>query len=182
VLVTGLLLGGLVLLAGVALVVARPGRSDETGPPVPVTQVESVTPAPVPAPRGEVQAAVVLREWDQRRATVWAEGGEGELTALYVPGAAAGRRDVAMLASWRARGLRVEGLRTQVLDLQLLARGPGRLEVQVVDRVVAGTAVGPGVRRPLPQDAPSTRRVVLRDGPAGWQVARVSAGPRPAPP
>lgn len=177
-LVAGLLLAGLVLVAGVAVAVSWPGAdpSAQRARPGPLADRS------LKAPRGDVRAAEVLAGWDRRRAQVWATGGRAALAALYVRGSEAGRRDVDMLASWRARGLRVEGLRTQVLALRLVDQGPGRLEVEVVDRVVAGTAVGPGVRRPLPRDAPSARRVVLRDGPAGWRVAGVSAGPRPVPP
>lgn len=177
-LVAGVLLAGLVLIAGVAVAASWPGAAParERARPGPVADRSLV------APRAEVLAAEVLAGWDRRRAEVWASGARADLAALYVRGSAAGRRDTDMLASWRARGLRVEGLQTQVLALTLVDRGPGRLELEVVDRVVAGTAVGPGVRRPLPRDAPSARRVVLRDGPAGWRVARVSAGPRPAPP
>ena len=53
-----------------------------------------------------------------------------------------------MLAAYAARGLRVTGLRTQVLDASLRSWAPGRVTLEVTDRVVGAHAVGRG--RPDP--------------------------------
>ena len=55
-------------------------------------------------------ASAALHDWDDRRASAWAAADPAALRALYEPGSAAGRVDVAMLRAWRERGLRVEGL------------------------------------------------------------------------
>lgn len=173
-LLVGVLLACLLLGTGLVVVAGWPG-SEPTRP-------RAVADRSLVAPRAEVRAAALLADWDRRRARVWASGRPIDLDALYVPGSAAGRRDAAMLAAWRARGLRVEDLRIQVLGLRVLAHRAGRFELEVVDRVVAGTAVGAGLRRALPRDAPTTRRVVLVDDPAGWRVESVSVGPAGAGP
>ena len=107
------------------------------------------------------------------------------LRALYVPGSVAGRRDVAMLQAWTARGLRVRGLRMQVLALDVVLRtrspaGAGRHRPGG-----AGGCRGPGVRRELPRDAPSAHTVELVRVAGEWRVAAVrrsrSRSPQPAP-
>ena len=118
----------------------------------------------------------VLRAWDADRASAWSTGDARALTRLYTAGSVAGRRDVAMLRAWTARGVRVTALTTQVLRLQVLVERRHRLVLVVTDRV-AQVSAGPVV---LPSDRPSTRRIVLvcggsSDG-AGrrWRVASVS--------
>lgn len=120
----------------------------------------------------------VLRAWDARRGAAWAAGDTAALDSLYAAGSAAGEADVAMLRAWRARGLRVTGLRPQLLAVEVVARGPGRLIVRVTERLGRAVAVGPGVRRVLPISAPATRRVELRRDGGGWRVVEaVEAGP-----
>lgn len=126
------------------------------------------------APPPEVPAAAVLHAWDARRAQAWASGDPAALRRLYTAGSPAGRIDRAMLRSWHDRGLRVVGLRTQLLSLVVRAWSGGRLEVVVTDRVAGGVAVGAGVRVPLPRDAASTRTVVLRRVAGEWRVSSVS--------
>lgn len=165
------------LLVGAAVVVAAgwPGRtSAPQAPGSSVTPVLAVAERSLVAPRAEVRAAEVLRSWDRRRAAAWATGRAAALTPLYTAGSAAGRGDQDMLATWQRRGMAVVDLRTQVLELRVLGHRPGRFDLVVVDRVAAGTAVGNGVRRPLPRDSPSTRRVVLLHGRTGWQVESVT--------
>ena len=125
------------------------------------------------------RAARILRDWDQRRAQAYARADLAALRRLYVAGSSAGTADVRLLRDYRRRGLRVTGLRTQLLAVDVLARGAGRLRVEVTDRVHGGVVVGRRSRVPLPRDAATTRVVSLRrssPGPA-WRVAAV----RPAP-
>jgi hypothetical protein len=118
----------------------------------------------------------VLRDWDERRAAAWARGDPGALLSLYTAESSAGAHDLAMLTAWRDRGLRVTGLRTQLLAVDDLGRTADRWRLRVTDRVVGGTAVGPDVRRTLPADRPSTRTVVLRRVLGEWRVESVREG------
>jgi hypothetical protein len=137
------------------------------------------TPAPRPtvvtasAPTGEaVEAAAVLREWDAARAAAWAAGSVPALRRLYVGGA--GERDVGLLRDYRRRGLAVDGLRMQVLALDVLRHRPGEWRLRVTDRVAAGVVTTrDGRRRPLPRDQATTREVVLVRGDPGWQASEV---------
>ncbi|GAW49644.1 MULTISPECIES: hypothetical protein [unclassified Nocardioides] len=125
------------------------------------------------APPPEVEAAAILHAWDDRRAQAWADGDVDALGDLYTAGSPTGRADRSMLRSWRDRGLRVEGLETQLLAVRVRDRSGDRLALVVTDRLAGGTAVGVGVRVPLPRDEPSTRRVVLRRVAGEWRVRSV---------
>lgn len=127
-------------------------------------------------------AADVLRAWDGRRAEAFAAGDLAALRRLYVPGSRAGTADRALLRGYLDRGLRVEGMRVQVLALDVLAQRSGSLRLRVTDRLVGAVAVGESGRVALPRDEASTRVVVLRrvaatvrpDGAPGlWRVASV---------
>lgn len=124
-----------------------------------------------PAPSGAA-AADVLHAWDARRAAAWADADPTALRSLYTDRSAAGRTDVAMLRTWRARGLRVTGMRTQLLAVQVRRTSASRLVLVVTDRLVAGVAVGPTGRFPLPTDRASTRLVVLRRVGGEWRMAQ----------
>ena len=130
-------------------------------------------PRPVSATVATRDPLAVLRAWDGRRARAWARGDLRALRGLYVRGSTVGRRDVAMLTAWTGRGLRVRGMR-----MQLLAER--RVEVVVTDRLAHAVAVGRGTRLPLPRDAASTRTVVLRRLAGEWRVAVVRDRAHPA--
>ena len=118
----------------------------------------------------------VLRAWDAQRSRAWARGDPVLLSTLYAPGSVAGQRDLAMLRAWVARGLVVRRLHTQLLGVREVSRSRSTWTLQVTDRLVGGVAVGPGVRRPLPVDAATTRTVVLRRVDGRWLVASVVGG------
>lgn len=120
-----------------------------------------------PAPR----PAAVLAGWDQRRAAAWARGDAAALAELYAPGSRSGAADVRLLRAYAGRGLRVEGLTTQVLALRVVERSPRRLVLVVTDRVVGGSAVGGAAPVALPADRASTRRVLLVRQRGRWVVA-----------
>lgn len=114
----------------------------------------------------------VLHAWDQRRAAAWAAGDPGALRRLYTRGSTAGAADVAMLRAWRERGLRVVGMQMQLLSVAVRADTGDRLVLVVSDRLSSAVAVGPGVRRTLPRDAVSTRRLVLVRVAGEWRLAQ----------
>ncbi|MXG90596.1 hypothetical protein [Nocardioides flavescens] len=140
--------------------------------PVPRAVVRPVA-AEVAVQPAEAPAAQVLREWDAARAAAWAAGDLDALAALYVPGASAGRRDVAMLRAWVERDLVVTGMSTQLLAVRELRRTPDRWRLEVTDRLAGAVAVGGGVEQPLPSDAATTRQVELRMRDGTWLVASV---------
>jgi hypothetical protein len=121
-----------------------------------------------------------LHAWDDRRSAAWAAGEPRGLRLLYAPGSPAGQADVAMLRQWHRRGLRVEGMQMQLLDLNVRRASTTRLDLVVTDRLVGAVAVGRGVRLPLPRDGFSTRRVVLVRAGDGWLVAQSVEGASPA--
>lgn len=141
----------------VTLVPARDGRP--TGPALPATSSS--------APVGP---AAILAGWDGRRAAAWAAGDVEALRELYVDGSRTGGADVDLLQHYRARGLAVTGLSTQVLALDVVERTPSRLVVVVTDRVVGGRAVGGRTPVALPADRASTRRIVLALQDGRWVV------------
>lgn len=131
---------------------------------------------PTAAVPTDLPAAKVLRSWDAQRAAAYAAGSVPMLRDLYVTGSRAGRSDVRLLRRWTGRGLRVEGMRTQVLAVQVLTRGHDRLVLRVTDRLEAAAAVGAAGTTPLPRDRADTRVVTLRRGSDGaWRVAAVRA-------
>lgn len=113
----------------------------------------------------------MLERWDARRAAAWAAGDVDRLRSLYAAGSRTGGADVRLLRHYLARGLRVEGLATQVLALDVVQDSPRRLVLDVTDRVVGGAAVGGARPVALPADRASTRRVVLVRSGEQWVVA-----------
>ncbi|MGA8992969.1 MAG: hypothetical protein WB441_01535, partial [Nocardioidaceae bacterium] len=147
-----------------------------------VAPVPHATPRPAAARGGEPEPLRVLHQWDADRARAYAAASPSGLGALYAPGSSAGVHDAALLRRYRDRGLRVTGLRTQVLAIAVLERRPGRWRLRVTDRIVGGSAVPlsrPGPAAALPRDAPTTRVITLvrGEGPR-WRVSGVAATER----
>jgi hypothetical protein len=167
VLVLGLTCG----VVAVAVLSAAPGVPSAPG---------SSRATPVDAAASEQYAVGVLHAWDARRAAAWASGDATALSGLYTQGSSAGKSDVGLLRRYQARGLVVRNLRMQVLRARVLVARPGRLVLEVTDRLAAATAVRVGeetVGRPLPADRPTTRRLVLRRDSGVWRMARVVVAP-----
>lgn len=120
----------------------------------------------------------MLRAWDRRRADAWSSGDTASLAALYVPGASAGAADVAMLADWRARGLSVDALTTQLLAVQVLDHRPRRWVLRVRDRVTGAVASSAGMAERLPEGTVTERDLVLRRVRRAWRVVSVRPAPR----
>jgi hypothetical protein len=115
----------------------------------------------------------VLRAWDRHRAAAWAHDDAAALRGLYVAGSRTGRRDVAMLAAYHRRGLRVTTMRRQVLEVGVGANRRRRMTLRVTDRLVEARVTGRGERLVLPRSRPATHRLVLRRTTTGWRVAEV---------
>lgn len=147
-------------------------------PSVPITS-PTVSPAPSDAhadgpPDGSASPADVLRAWDRRRAAAYAEGDAAGLRVLYPPGSTAAKADLRLLRGYLRRGLRVTGMRMQLLDVTVLDRSPDRLRLRVTDRLVGAVARGDDGARVLPRDRASTRMLTMRHTDDGsWQVRSV---------
>lgn len=156
-----------VLITGGAVAVSRLDQGDAP------SEGEAAAPA-------QAGARQVLADWDERRARAWAEGDPRALTELYVEGSRAGEADVRMLQAYADRGLRVDGLTTQVLALDVLAESATRIRLRVVDRMVGGVAVdveSPSRRSRLPADRPTRRTLTLRRTGEQWQMVSVRDQP-----
>ena len=127
----------------------------------------------LPAVAGtEPAAARVLRDWDRRRSQAYAHADVRALAGLYADRSRAGAADQRVLRGYRKRGLRVAGMRTQVLSLRVLRTADDRITLLVTDVLEDAVAVDAAGRRwPLPGDRPTTRRVVLVRAGAAWRVA-----------
>jgi hypothetical protein len=69
-------------------------------------------------------------------------------------------------------------MRMQVLHLRVLVARPSRIVLEVTDRLAGAVAVrvdDDRVRRLLPADGPTHRRLVLRRDGGRWLMAGVSA-------
>ena len=130
--------------------------------------------------RTEPRATAVLRRWDADRARAWAHGDVAALRALYAPGSRTGAQDVAMLRRWQDRGWVVRRGREQLFVVRVLTHSRTRWVLRVTDRLVDAVAVDGRRARPLPQDAASTTRVVLRRGDHRWQVVEAYRVGQPA--
>ena len=137
-------------------------------------EFQSASTAAAAAPEGSAaRPSRILAAWDERRSAAWAEGDPAALSDLYAGGSRTGAADVRLLRGYLRRGLTVEGLRTQVLGLDVVERSSGRLVLLVTDRVVGGRAVGAGAPVVLPADRASPRRIVLVRRGEEWLVAEV---------
>jgi hypothetical protein len=164
----------LLLLATLATVGAVTGALAAVAPPVHVVRRDA---APEPAasvrpPSHALDVVDVLRTWDRRRARAWAAGDESALRALYLPGSRTGGRDVAMLAAYRSRGLRVTTMQRQVLAVRVRSRSARTLWLVVTDRLALARVTG-RTRAALPRSRPSVHRIVFRRTGGRWRVAEV---------
>ena len=114
------------------------------------------------------RALRVLHGWDRRRARAWARGSVRLLRSLYDGRSEAAVADCAMLAAYRARGLRVTGMRRQTLSVRELQATSRRLTLRVTDRLVSAVAVGEETREPLPRQGFESQTLTFRRTPRGW--------------
>ncbi len=174
-LLTILLTGVGVLLVMVSWQVLTEPAPGESGASAPVaTSIGMPAPPRLQERRDAVASALeALGEWDDRRADAWARGDTAALARLYVRGSRAGAVDRRLLESYVARGLVVEGMRTQVLSAEVRVEEEQRWVIVVTDRLASAVAVGGGRRLPLPRDRPSRHTVELVRQGGDWLVAEV---------
>lgn len=140
-------------------------------------------PTAPPARSAGATALGILHAWDADRARAYATLRTQRLRELYVPGSSAGRADVELLRRYQQRGVRVAGMRTQVLSLAVLVHRADLWRLRVTDRLVGAVAVGHGSRATLPRDRPSAHEITLMRATDGsWRVAVVREVSRVRPP
>lgn len=128
------------------------------------------------APGAEPRAVRLLRTWDERRADAWATGSPARLRDLYLPSSGAGRADVRRLRAYRARGLVVRGMTTQLLAVRVLRSAGGVLRLAVTDRLARAVAARPDgtAALVLPRGSARQHTVTLVRSRSGWRVGEVS--------
>ena len=146
--------------------------------PVVLVLALACSPPPPPAAPGPVDPLQVLHDWDAARALAWARGDPVALAGLYQPGAATGRRDVALLRRYLARGVRLHGMRMQVLSARTVVRSQARLRLVVVERFAGAYAADAAGVRVVPAGVPVTRVIDLRRPADRWLVVAVRPWPR----
>jgi hypothetical protein len=132
-----------------------------------------------------VNALEVLHDWDAHRGRAWARADPVALSGLYTHGSRAGRADVQLLHAYRARGLVVRRLETQVFAVRVLRTTEAALRLRVFDRVAGGELLGHGKATSLRSSHPVTRTITFRLDGGTWRVDEISGsgrGPRAARP
>jgi hypothetical protein len=108
------------------------------------------------------------------RGRAWQTGEPGLLRRVYVAASPVLRADRRMLAAYRLRGLRPQGVRLEFTSVFVVRRQPGEVTLAAVDRLnptrvrsSLGTVVS------LPADQPTAHTIVLRRVGGRWLIADV---------
>jgi hypothetical protein len=177
-LTVAVVVGAAVAAALATAAVVAPGGSAPARPALGTASPDGVARRADSLPAVSAEAELLAR-WDARRGRAYARGDVAALRALYVAGSAAAARDVGVLRSYLARGLRVRGLRMQLLAVEVREHRPDRIRLRVTDRVLGARAVSRGWSHPLPADQPTSRAVTLVRVDGAWRMRGVSgAAPR----
>src|SRR5690349_3826701 len=160
---------GLVLLLGACS--EEPARVPDVGT---VGEPVGASDAPV-----EPRALSVLHAWDERRAAAYSRGDVAALRRLYTGGSTAAARDASVLRRYVARGLRVDGLRMQVLAAKVLREDDFLVRLRVRERVLPGLVVGPHGTARLPVDRADRHVVTLVRRRGAWLVRSVTTAEPP---
>lgn len=173
-LLTAFLVGVSAVLTGALWQLDQSSRAEtpETRSEVPATPTEE---AELPEPSEREQALRVLREWDALRAEAYAAADVTALSSLYAEGSTAGANDTAMLRRYAVRGLRVTGIRTQILAAEVRELSDTVVRLKVTDRMVGARAVGRAETVDLPRDRASTRTISFVRQHGSWVVDEVRA-------
>ena len=146
--------------------------SDPSQPRPPTTSAPPTSAPPTeqaPASRWER----VLTRLDSARQAAYHAGDPALLLDVYLPGSAVLRRDRRMLMAYERRGVRLEGVRLEIQDVDVRRRDGRQVRLRVIDRLarpVAHTAAGDVA---LPQDLPTRRLITLVANDDGWRIAAV---------
>ena len=119
----------------------------------------------------------VLSELDEQRAKAFAESDAAMLRSVYVRGSDLLVKDRAEIEKCVRAGCHVEGLRFDIIRLELASKKAGRTVLKVVDQLQAYTVVsGSGERTDRPPGEVTTRLITLERRPGDhWLISRIVA-------
>jgi hypothetical protein len=116
-----------------------------------------------------------LQALDVQRSQAFSTLDPAGLDAIYVPGSSPWQADRSLLASYRDRQVRIDGLKMQIDKLAVERPGPGTVVLRVVDRLIAGAAVdNAGRRTPLPAGTPTARLITLTGKGDAWRISGIA--------
>ncbi len=126
-----------------------------------------------------LRAVRLVEGWHAARARAYASGDVAALGALHVSGSPAGRRDVAVLRAYAARGVGLD-LTTRTAEVAVLVSRP-RLVVVRERSLVLAVARHHGAERLLPSTGWAWRRLVLRLVGGRWRLSAATGDPSGSP-
>jgi hypothetical protein len=117
-----------------------------------------------------------LQALDVQRSQAFSTLDPTGLDAIYVPGSSPWQTDRSLLASYRDRQVRIDGLKMQIDKLAVERPGSGTVVLRVVDRLIAGAAVdNAGRRTPLPAGTPTARLITLTGKGDAWRISGIAS-------
>jgi hypothetical protein len=158
----------LVAVLAAAVVLIWPGA-----PPHP-SHPPRLSPAASRPEAASLRAVRVLERWQEARSRAYADADVGALRRLHVTGSPAGRRDVAVLRAYAARGVALH-LTTRSSRVAVLVSRP-RLVVVRVRSLVQAEARHHGEERVLPSQGWAWRRLELRLVDGAWRLSSATPG------
>lgn len=162
------------------------GRSPTAAVPT-MTTTSPAAPRPIPAvsPKqssGTGASAIEIARWrtvldrlDAARARAFATPDLRLLDAVYERGSAPWRADRSLLATYRSRSTRVEGLRIAIESVEPVRRSSDGVVLRVTDRLTGGRLHLPdGTTTPLPPGPTTTRLITLTTDGSRWRITRIA--------
>jgi tRNA A-37 threonylcarbamoyl transferase component Bud32 len=150
----------------------RSGRSVGVVTPGEPDGSPSLPPATTAAEEGRWLGT--LQALDLQRSQTFSTLDPVGLDAIYVPGSSPWQADRSLLASYRDRQVRIDGLKMQIDKLAVERPGAGTVVLRVVDRLIAGAAVdNAGRRTPLPAGTPTARLIILTGNGDAWRISGI---------
>ncbi len=151
---------------------------DSTTAPATTAAPDGTRPRQAPAADSSVDSwGQVLSELDEQRAKAFAESDAAMLRSVYVRGSDLLVKDRAEIEKCVRAGCHVEGLRFDIIRLELASKKAGRTVLKVVDQLQAYTVVsGSGERTDRPPGEVTTRLITLERRPGDhWLISRIVA-------
>lgn len=132
---------------------------------------QAAQPDPTPA---RADPLAVLHQWDRQREAAYVAGDSAKLADLYATGSTAAASDLAILESYRERGLRVQRMAQQFFSVKVVRAGPTLITLRTVERFAGGLAMGEGRCLRIPGDFPQQRLITMTYDGSRWRVESVS--------